>query len=278
MNIHKLGCLIAVVLVISHNKGIAQNSVDWANEISSSDPHLRLATITDLAQRMAKANPPILGNDVLPALAKALTDADGKVRLQSSVILVIIASSTCPVLVPPKSGIDLTKSVEIKTALVTAMSDPNPEVRNNAYFTYSLSYKLTPDLEQKIIDDFNHFQPNPVTKEDHRIQMINDLVMDRSPSSVVTDFLVRKVSDPDFGLVAIQAIASLKMPPIKALPILMDEFSKSFDPAKKVALAKAIGAYGSQAQSFNAQLKQALANEKNSEVKTALQNTIDKLH
>jgi hypothetical protein len=162
------------------------------------------------------------------------------------------------ILVPANPKLpDLTTSPQAKQALLAATSDADPIVRQMALEAYALTYKLTPDLEQKIIDTFNSYKQVPGQPDD-RSALLGSLVNDRSPSPVATNFIVQKIDDPQFGIVALQSLASLKEPPPEVLPKLLNEVSQhNISEPRKSTLIRAIKAYGPDAQ---VQLEQILAN------------------
>ena len=197
------------------------------------------------------------GTAAIPIFVTGLSDSDSKVREFAATGLLKIASASMRVELPPNPNLpDLTSYPSAQPALLAAMSDSDPIVRQTAIGAYSLTYKSTPDIEQKIIDAFNSYQPVH-GRPDPRPALLSSLVNDRSPSPVATNFLVQKIDDPQFGAAAIESLSSLKEPPPGALPKLLSVAKqRNISEPRKAALTRAIKAYGPDAQ---AQLQQILA-------------------
>jgi hypothetical protein len=226
--------------------------------MSNPAPSVRAYAMQHFVISLGTVNGEALLGPAVPILVKALNDSDVKVRQSAISGLRGIAWFTSRIIYPSlTNGPNLAADPSIQQALLKATSDSDPTVRQLALEAYVLTYKLTPDLEQKIIAEFNSYKPMP-GQEDLRFGLLGFLVIDRSPSPIAVNFIVQKIDDPQFGIVALQSLASLKEPPPDVLPKLLSEVGRhNISEPRKSALIRAINAYGPAAQ---AQLKQILAN------------------
>ena len=162
----------------------------------------------------------------------------------------------------------------IQHALVKATSDPDEVVRLSAIKAYASAYKLTPDLEDKIIQEFNA----PVSKTNDpsdKVAMIECLMLSGSPSAKAQTFLATELDDPKYGVHVAERMGADNCPLSGAiLDKLVTKLGQEKDPVHQAAYARAIGAYGKQAQQYTPQLQAALANQKDEVAKQNLQRTI----
>ena len=231
---------------------------DINQSMSNADPSARASAMEHFIISLGTVKGEALIKPAVPILVEALNDPDVKVRQFAAAGLRGIAMLTSPIVYPSTIyGFDLTANPATRQALLKATSDSDPTVSQLALQAYAFTYKLTPDLEQKIINAFNSYKPGSGQLDD-RFELLGLLVNDRSPSSVATNFIVQKIDDPKFGTPALQALASLKQPPPDVLPKLLSEAGQhNISEDRKSALKMAAKAYGPSAQ---AQLEQALAN------------------
>ncbi|MDB4793503.1 hypothetical protein OAG63_00555 [Methylacidiphilales bacterium] len=234
----------------------ADSIQDLKQRLSNGDPSVRAAAMQHFLDSLGRVNGEALMGPAVPVLVEALNDPDVKVRQLAATGLKGIAMLTSPIVYPSTIyGLDLTANPATQQALLKATSDSDPTVSRLALQAYAFTYKLTPDLEQKIIDAFNSYKSAPGQSDD-RFELLGLLVNDRSPSPVATNFIIQKIDDPQFGTTALQSLASLKQPPADALPKLLSEAGQhNISEDRKSALRRAAKAYGPNAQ---AQLEQAL--------------------
>jgi hypothetical protein len=251
-------CIIVAWCVVSAQAFGAEAVEQVKSQMSSGNAQVRASAMEQFVRSFDMASQPQQATEGLPIFVGGISDSDAKVREFAVTGLLKIAAGTMRIELPANPNLpDLTTSSQARQALLTAMSDTDPLVRQAAFEAYGLTYKLTPDLEQKIIDEFNSYKPVP-GQQDLRISLLGTLVNDRSPSPVAANFIVQKIDDPQFGIAALQSLASLKKPPLDTLPKLLSEVSQhNISESRKSALIQAIQAYGPDAQ---AQLKQILAN------------------
>jgi hypothetical protein len=235
----------------------AETVTQLQSQMGSADAQIRASAIKQFIHGLNPSQPQPL-TEALPIFVSGLSDSDSKVRESAVKGVLIIAEGTMRVQMPPNPNLpDLTADPKVQKALLAAMSDSDPIVRQAAIQAYSLTYKLTPDVEQQIIDTFNSYQQTPGQPDD-RFALLGSLVNDRSPSPVATNFIVQKIDDPKYGTTALQSLGALKTPPPDVLPKLLSEAGQHhLSEDRKSALKRAAKAYGPNAQ---AQLEQALAN------------------
>jgi HEAT repeat protein len=226
--------------------------------MSNADPSVRASAMQHFINSLGTANGEASMGQAVPVLIAALNDPDVKVRQLGAVGLRGIAAATSHIVYPSVgNGPDLTANASTQDALLKATSDSDPTVSRMALLAYALTYKLTPELEQKIIDTFNSYKSTPGQSDD-RFELLGSLVNDRSPSPVAVRFIVQKIDDPQFGVTALQSLGSLKKPPTDVLPKLLNEAGQhNISKDRKSALTLAVKAYGPNAQ---AQLEQIPAN------------------
>jgi len=231
---------------------------DLKKSLSGNDPSVRASVVQHFVISLGTVNGQSLMAPAIPVLVEALSDPDANVRQIAISGLRGIAALTSRMVYPSITNApDLTADPSTQQALLKATSDSDPTVRELALEAYGITYKMTPDLEQKTIDAFNSYEPKH-GQEDYRFALLGTLVNDRSPSPVATKFIVQKIDDPKFGTPALQSLASLKEPPPDALPKLLSEAGQhNISEDRKSALKMAAKAYGPDAQ---AQVGQALAN------------------
>jgi HEAT repeat protein len=250
--------IIALTAVISVSE--AQTVAQLRSQMSSPTSQVRASALEQFIDHLDPTSQPQQLGEALPVFVEALSDSDSKVREFTATGLLIVAEATMRVEVPARPNFpDPAANPKMQQALSTAMSDADLNVRVAAIQAYAATYKLSPDLEQKIIDTFNSYQPT-AGQPDARFDLLGSLVNDRSPSPVAVDFIVQKIDDPKYGITALGSLASLKKPPVEALPKLLSEAAQH-DTSKdrRSALVQAVNAYGPSAQ---AQLERILSNSR----------------
>lgn len=214
----------------------------------------------------------------VPILTSSLGDSDVVVRQNAAVGLLMIATVTAPMnkARSPNSP-DPLASPATQQALLKAMSDPDEVVRLTALKTYSSAYKLSPEVEDRIIAEFN--APESKTNDpSDKVAMIECLLLSGSPSTKAQNFLSNLVDDPKYGIHVAERMGADNCPlSANALSKLAARLGQDKDPVHRAALARAIGAYGKQAQQYTSQLQTALAGETDEVTKQNLQRTITKL-
>ena len=236
----------------------ADTAMQLQSQMSSLNSEGRASALRQFIDHLDPTSQSQQLGEALPIFLNAMSDHDPKMREAAVAGLLMIADATMRVEMPANPNLpDLAANPKAQQVLLTAMSDSDSLVRVSAIQAYSVTYKLSPDLEQKIIDTFNSYQPTS-GQPDARFELLGSLVNDRSPSPAAVDFLAQKVDDPKYGITALQSLASLKKPPTDILPKLLSEAGgHNVSEERKSALKQAVKAYGPSAQ---ARLDQILAN------------------
>jgi hypothetical protein len=247
---------------------------DLKQSLSSGDPSVRADAMQHFVNSEGTVNGSATMKPAIPILVKALEDSDVEVRRSAALGLLGIAALTSRVINPPMpNGPDLTADPINQGALLKAISDSDDEVRLTAMKAYSATYKLTPDVEDKIIAEFH--SPDSVANDPS--EMIECLILSRTPSVKAKNFLSNLLDDPKFSVHVAERMGADKCPlSSDALGKLAVKLGEDKDPVHRAAFARAIGAYGKQAQQYMPQLQAALANEKDEVTKQNLKATIAK--
>jgi hypothetical protein len=272
---------IAIVTLIGLVAGRADGAIslaDLKSQAASPDPALRASALLNLQRNLATQ----AGWDQAPAslavAAAGLNDGDLGVRRAALAALLMGAYRTLPVINSADPNAAVFSGPGVQASLLKATSDPDAATRQTALEVYSLAYKLNPDVEGRLIMEFQapdtRTPGQPSTKE----AMLEMLMIGRSPSPKAADFLARLLDDPKYGDVVAERIRADQCPlPGLGLAKLGDKLASEKDPDRRVRLAGAIGAYGKDAAQLIPQLKAALAAEKNVRVKREIQGSIDKI-
>ena len=208
--------------------------------------------------KLAERNPGKAGNEVIPFLAKGLTDPDIKVRANAAGGLAVIAMETAPKFKQPNPGFpDFKSYAPLKADLEAAMFDSDAQVRRAAWAAYFYTFELTPELQAKLIKQFP-------TEEKTGLQpaIIELLTMCESPTPDTQTFLVNLLDNPKYLPFVIESFAKIPPspkippPPAAALPKLADMLAKANDSGKRQFLARAVGRYGAQARPYLGQIEQ----------------------
>jgi hypothetical protein len=256
---------------------------DLKQSLAAADPSIRAVAIEAFNNRLCTADPyappSILMKSAIPLLMQALRDPEAKVRESAINGLLVIAVCTSRVIYPPiPNGPDLTADPSNQESLLKATSDPDEVVRLAAFKTYAATYKLTSDLENKIIAEFNA-PDSTINDPAQKVMMIACLMMSGSPSSKVQDFLSHLVDDPKYGVHVAEQIGAGDFPlSSEILRKLFVKLGQDKDPVSRAAYVRAIGAYGKRAQLYVPELQRILAAEKQKEVKDTIKSAIDKIN
>jgi len=255
----------------------ADPSQDVKQNLSSTDPSTRASAMQHFVDSLATANGQNHLTEAIPVLANGLSDSDVNVRRNAASGLLLVAAQTVRANNPTSGGPDLTADPSVRDALIKATSDPDAQVRQTALQTYALTYKLTPDVEDKIIAEFNAQEPATSGQPSNKPALLESLMIGGSPSPHATQFLTNLLDDPKYGTHVAERMAADKCPLSgAALDKLASKLTQEKDPVKRAAYARAIGTYGKQAQRYTPQLEAALANEKDDVTKTNIRTAIAK--
>jgi len=260
----------------------AQDKVaEAAQMLKSPDASVRASAMSAIVHAVAVTARPTshgteetVGNEIIPFLAQGLEDPDENVRSAAVGGLAMVAVSTERVLHPALPGkLDLTSYEPVRDALIKAMSDTNESVRVGAIRTYALSFKTTPEIEQKWINQFHSDQSEQV-----KDLILDAIVVGQSYSPQAAQFVVSQLQDPARAYQAAKAILlEMKPPPMQALPLIVSKLTGATDKGEMDMYVRAVGAYGEKARQYLGLLKQLLAKETDPVVKGNLQATIERI-
>jgi hypothetical protein len=250
---------------------------DINQSMSGAAPSARASAMQNFVLSLGTAKGEGYMLQAVPVLTSSLSDSDVVVRQNAAVGLLMVATVTAPMnkARPPNSP-DPLASPSTQQALLKATSDSDEVVRLTALKTYSAAYKLTPDVEDKIIAEFNAPESKANDPGD-KVAMIECLLLSGSPSTKAQNFLSNLIDDPKYGVHVAERMGADNCPlSSDALGKLAAKIGQDKNPVHRAAFARAIGAYGKQAQQYTPQLQAALASETDEVTKQNLQRAIAK--
>jgi hypothetical protein len=254
------------------------------NSMASSDIKVRSAAIENFVRGLGTADGQNYDLKAIPILIGSLSDTDVNVRRFAVNGLLIIATETSPILLARTGSAlepnkpDLLKSESLQQALLSATSDPDTSVRQMALATYATTYKLTPDVESKIIQEFNGSSPDMLHQPFGKTGLLESLMISGSPSAAGMNFLGKILDDPKYGWFVINRIGIDECPLTpEVMAKFADMLSKEKDEGHKQDLVRAIGAYGAAAAPYLQRLEQMLANNPSEGLRLDLQNAIKQI-
>ena len=248
----------------------AESTDDLKSKMASSDVQVRTSALNAFCDKLGRPETQNQVGAAIPVLVGSIADADPQVRGTALWGLLKISLFT------PSNPTDSTSVIAAyppaQKAILTATSDSNILVRQLALQVYAANYKLTPDVENKIIAEINAPEPKSQGGPTTHATLIESLMIGRSPSPHATEFLTSMLDDPKYGSYVAERMGVDHCPLSGgALNKLADKLSQEKDSTKRANYARAIGSYGKQAQQYAPQLRAALANEKDEVAKQNLQ-------
>lgn len=251
---------------------------DVTGDMASSDSATRAASMDRFVRSLGTVTARRYAIPAIPVLVNALSDPDITVRQRAATGLLMVASAAAPVVFPSNPGAAELSANSVRQALLKATSDPDAQVRETAIEVYAVTYKLTPDLENKIIQEFNSPASEMPNRPSNRVAMLESLMIARSPSPSAAQFLTTLLDDPKYAPHVAERMAADKCPlPRPALDKLVRNLVQEKGPGARGAYARAIGIYGKEAKRYLPQLHTALAKEMDESAKSNLQKTVDKV-
>ena len=197
-------------------------------------------------------SPQNVTQEVVAVFTHGIHDSDTKVRYYAVSSIAVIALQTAPAHLPLKSGaFDLRTYAPLKAALEGVMFDPDTQTRRNTLGAYVRTFKLEPELQQKLMAQVELDYKN-------RDVIIEALMMDGNFTAPLTELLLRLLDDPEYDHIIAEDIAKTLVvsPPTAFLPKLAEKLSQAQDPARKQGFAGAIGKYGAQARPYLGMIEQ----------------------
>jgi hypothetical protein len=276
MKNHSLKFLTLIFAIFAlGQQGQADPISDLNQKLSAGGSSEKAASLKDFSQYLTTVNGKVYQSQAIPIFVSNLNDADVNVRRAAIGGLLMISMTTLPIANPssqPSNTPNIAAYPPAKAAILTATDDPNILVRQMALEIYAANYKLTPEVENKILAEINAPEPkNPGGPANHAA-LLESLMIGRSPSPHVTQFLTNMLDDPKYGSYVAERIGVDRCPLSgEALDKLATKLSQETDSSKRANYARAIGSYGKQAQQYTPQLRAALANEKDEVTKQNLQ-------
>lgn len=216
-----------------------------------------------------------------PTLLASLSDKDVIVKRFAANSLLTIAGQNLSIIKssPASNGVNLAADPDARAALLKATSDPDDSVRGASLRAYACTYKLTPELENKIIAEFESLERKAPNRPSDKAAFLDALMLSGSPSSHAEDFLASLLDDPKWSphVAASMAAENCQLSGA-ALEKLVGKVTHEKDPVNRGTYARAAGVYGKQAQPYLPQLKTALAAETDEVVKANIKNAIDRVN
>ena len=187
------------------------------------------------------------------------------------------AYRTTPVVNPGTTTAAFFSDPSIQTALLKDTFDPDAPTRQAAFEVYALAYKLTPDVENAVIAEFQTPDTRLPGQMAVKPSLLGMLMISGAPSPTAVSFLTQMIDDPKYGDVVIEQIRADHCPLSgPALTKLAGKLASEPDATRRARLAAAIGAYGKGAAAVLPQLNAALASETDGLAKSEIQNSINK--
>lgn len=256
---------------------------DLKQGMSNPNPSIRSSAMEEFTDKLATVDGETYMTEAVPIFISALKDPNVNVRRPGVRGLFMIAGVTAPVLRVrfggqlPAGKPDLLKYEPLQRALLDAIADSDAVVRQVALATYAATYKLSPYLESKIIEEFNSPAPFP-DESIGKSGLLESLMLNGAPSPVAIDFLSKLLDDPNFEWNIINRIGTDGCP---LSPAVLAKFADMLFGGKGAGheqdLVRAIGAYGAAAKSYLPQLEQMLASEQEEGLKLDLQSAIKQI-
>jgi hypothetical protein len=269
-------CLVAATLLASGARGEADLSA-LETGAASPDPAVRAPALLSLGQSLGTQAGWAQAATILPLAAKNLNDGDLGVRRAALSTLLRAAYRTTPVLNPGTPTAAFFSDPNVQAALLKDTSDPDAPTRQGAFEVYALAYKLTPDVENAVIAEFQAPDTRVPGQVAVKPALLGLLMIGGAPSPTAATFLTQMIDDPKYGDVVIEQIRSDHCPlPGPALTKLASKLASEPDATRRARLAGAIGAYGKGAAPVLPQLNAALASETDGLAKSEIQNSINK--
>jgi hypothetical protein len=276
---HNFWTLIFVIFALAQ-QGQADPVSDLNQKLSADSSSEKAAALKDFSQYLTTVNGEVYQSQAIPIFVNNLSDADVNVRRAAMGGLFMISMTTLPITNPssqPSNAPNMAAYPPAKAAILTATSDTNIFVRQMALEIYAANYKLTPEVENKIIAEINAPEPHDPGGPANHAALLESLMIGRSPSPHAADFLTKMLDDPKYGSYVAERMGVDHCPlSNEALGELAAKLSQENDSTKRANYARAIGSYGKQAQQYAPQLRAALANEKDEIAKQNLQAALVK--
>jgi HEAT repeat protein len=278
--IRKIGLHFGILIWIAANiTAFADPVSDLRQSLTSADPTVRADAIQKFVISLGTVNGEKLMVPSVPILIDALSDSDSKVRLSAISGLRGVLFFHSPLIyrtLPANQNPSTLPTLE--PALLKATSDPDPETRQLALEAYAITYKLTPELEDKVIAEFQSPDSELPHHESQRPALMESLMLNRDASPHAVDFLTKLLDDPRWAPHVANAMASDNCPlPDSVLPKLATLLAQDKDTVHRAAYARAIGSYGKRAQFYRPQLEAALASEPDDVTKQNIQFALKRI-
>jgi len=274
--------ILAATIFLMSTHGLASEAEsisELKNAMTNSDAQAREAGMQQFVNGFNIDAQRSEGNEVIPVFVDGLSDTDAKVRQFAATGLLKIAYITMPATHTVSAGANLLGYQSARKAIAKATSDSDLLVRQIALEIYALTYKLTPDMADKAIAEFNAPELATAAQPSNKAALLETLMVGGPPSPHATEFLTKLLDDPKYGAHIAERIAADKCPlPGVALNKLATKLAQEKDPVRRAAFARAIGTYGKQAQQYTPQLQAVLANEKDEVAKVNIRSAIDKIN
>jgi hypothetical protein len=258
---------------------IADPMGDLKQSLTSADPAVRAGAIEKFVISLGTVNGQAFMVPSVPVLVDALNDPNAKVRLYAISGLRGVLFLHSPLLyrsLPPAQNPSTAPT--LKPALLKSTSDTEPEIRQLALEAYAVTYKLTPDLEDKVIAEFRSPGSGLPHQESQKPALMESLMLNRDASPHAVDFLSKLLDDPRWAPHVANAMASDNCPlPDTVLPKLATLLAQDKDAVNRAAYARAIGSYGKRAHSYRPQLEAALASETDDVTKQNIQHALNQI-
>jgi HEAT repeat protein len=272
--------LLCLLLWFAAVLGVIADPVsDLKQSLSNTDAAVRAEAIRTFVMSLGTVNGQASMVPCVPVLIDALNDPDAKVRLYAISglrgVLFLHSPLVYPSILPSQNP---STNPSLQPALLKATSDPDPEIRELALEAYAVTYKLTSELEDKIIAEFKSPDSEQPHQESQRPVLMESLMLSRSPSPKAIDFLTSLLNDPRWAPHVANSISADRcLLPESTLPRLASLLTEDKMPADREAYARAIGAYGKRAQAYRPQLEAALASETDEVTKQNIQRALDRI-
>lgn len=271
----QFACFVASTLLANGARGDVDIGALEASA-ANSDPAVRAPALLSLGQSLGTQAGWAQAASILPLAGKNLNDSDLGVRRAALSTLLRAAYRTTPVVNPGAPTAAFFSDPSVQAALLKDTADPDAPTRQAAFEVYAMAYKLTPDVENAVIAEFQAPDTRVPGQVAVKPSLLGMLMISGAPSPTAVNFLTQMIDDPKYGDVVIEQIRTDHCPLSgPALTKLAGKLASEPDATRRARLAAAIGAYGKGAAAVLPQLTAALASETDGLAKSEIQNSIN---
>jgi HEAT repeat protein len=210
-----------------------------------------------------------LNDKILPLITIALTDNDAEVRERGAVTAVLISQVLTEFRTfNKKPPVDIQSFPALKDALLKALVDSSPVVRENAIMALFGGFGLLPEAENVLVKQFSA-DPSP------KVRAVMVEVLGQRPSPKAVGVLINALQDENDHVRGSAARALSEIKPPDVLPKLVGAL-KPGSPSVGTIL-NAISAYGAEAKVYLPELEEMRKKETDQQNKKRYDDLISKL-